>query len=222
MNAITETRFTRVCIFLPKSEDSATPSPRISRTDHSCRHMPGAAPAGMFEELGALEVYGGTKGGRPRLVPIKMPEQADVIAWVKCVAVKSPSGGIRWPEHSWMQAQRRFYYLMKKLGLTRRELGVTAHGLRHDKAQATYRSVTGKATPIEGADPKCFDRQSHWIATLKTSGLLGHGRPAVTTYYIGSHGHIRNLVSPQTAWAVSNWQTPGLTDGEKHDPEKPE
>lgn len=147
----------------------------------------------------ALEVSEGSKGGRPRLVPIETQVQREVVAWAKRVAAKSGSGRIRWPERSWIQAQRRFYHLMEKIGATKAELGITAHGLRHGDAQRQYRKATGHPSPIEGGALGKIDWAVHRLGAIKVSWRLGHARVDVGGNYYGSYGHgLRPTMLPFT------------------------
>lgn len=136
-----------------------------------------------------LEVSDGTKGGRPRLVPIDTDRRRDVIAWARQVAGRARSHAIRWPDCTWNQAKRRFYRYTRKLGITRDKHGVTSHGLRHGWGQRGYTAITGLPTPIEGGALGRIDRETHRYACLKVSQQLGHGRVDVTGFYYGSYGH---------------------------------
>lgn len=148
----------------------------------------------LHKSLGddVLEVYQGTKGGRPRLVPIETQQQRDVVAWAERVAAESKSGTLHWPRRTWVQSQRRFYRLLKKIGVTKAQLGVTAHGLRHGDAQRAYAKATGGLPcPIKGGALGRIDWGTHHWATIKVSVRLGHDR-ALGNYY-GSYGHaLRN------------------------------
>lgn len=147
-----------------------------------------------------LEVYQGTKGGRPRLVPIETQQQQDVVAWAERVAAESKSGTLYWPRRTWMQSQSRFYRLLKKIGVTKAQLGVTAHGLRHGDAQRTYTKVTGLPSPIQGGALGAIDWGTHRRAAIRVSVRLGHNRVYVGSNYYGSYGHqLRNIVSTFTA-----------------------
>lgn len=149
------------------------------------------------DKLDVLEVFAGTKGGRPRVVPITTAEQREVVEWAKRVAEQTRGSRIRWPGLNWVQAQKKFYNLMdRRLGMTRKKLGVTAHGARHGFAQREYTAKCGMTTPIEGMDPKQVDPKAHKQACLEVSWELGHGRTEVTSFYYGSHGH--KLRQPRT------------------------
>lgn len=141
------------------------------------------------DEHNVLEVFEGTKGGRPRLVKIETTEQREIVEWAKRVASESRDGTIRWPNRNWKSAQDHFYYLMKKMGITKKGKGVTAHGLRHGDLQREYTKSSGMKTPIEGMDPKLVDVAAHRLACKRVSWKAGHARDDVGASYYASHGH---------------------------------
>jgi site-specific recombinase XerD len=144
----------------------------------------------------ALMVVHGTKGGRPRILPIETEKQREVLLWASNVA-QSSGGRIRWPGLTWEQAQRKYYYFTGRAGITRKEMGVTSHGLRHKFAQSEYRKVTDLPTPIEGGAIGKIDRQTHLKASLIVTQKMGHGRINVMSSYCGSYGHrLRNARTP--------------------------
>lgn len=137
-----------------------------------------------------IEVFLGTKGGRVRRVPIETDDQRDVLDWARKVAVAGNNKRLRWTDCTWKQAQNRFYNLVRKrLGITGKLKGITAHGLRHGYAQRRYRQQTGLPTPVEGGALGRIDRETHQTASIGVSRELGHGRVDVTGSYYGSYGH---------------------------------
>ena len=111
-----------------------------------------------FRPLNALDnegknimVYLGTKGAKPRMIPIETDEQREVYAWARRVVIEGKVKRLRWPNITERQARTRFYHLVgRRLGLTKEQWGVTAHGLRHGYAQRKYlRDSGGFKTPIE-------------------------------------------------------------------------
>ncbi len=148
-------------------------------------------PAWCRTESGAmLNIHEGTKGGRWRQVPIDTDYKREVFAWALRVAASGKSGRLRWPDRTWTQAKRRYYYLLaEKLGVNLNDLGVTSHGLRHEYAQEKYADISGMPSPIAGTDPRQVDPVKHREAGIEVSRDLGHGRLAVTASYYGSHGH---------------------------------
>lgn len=151
-----------------------------------------------------VEIFEGTKGGRRRSVMLDTEAKRQAMAWAMEVAKETRGGRLRWAGLTFKQARRRFHDLMeRKLGITRRESGVTAHGLRHGFAQEHYRRQSGGLpTPIEGGAIGAIDRETHARAGMSTSKALGHCRVSITGAYCGSYGHgFRNavvMVKPMT------------------------
>ncbi|MFA6309978.1 MAG: integrase domain-containing protein [Sterolibacterium sp.] len=144
-----------------------------------------------------LLVVQGTKGGKPRIVPVKTPEQRQVLEAAIQLAMKN-GGRIRWPRMTWKQAQRRFYYLAGKLGITKEHLGITSHGLRHGYLQNAIKAETGFPPPIEGGAPLGkIDAQTYRAALYKVALAAGHGRIDVMCLYGGSYGYrLRKFKTP--------------------------
>ena len=146
-----------------------------------------------------LALHQGTKGGKPRMVPVNTPEQVRILHWALGVANSGNSKRVRWPDCSWKQAQQRFYGLIRnRLGISKKALGVTPHGLRHGFMQDGYREQTGLPTPVEGGALGKIDRETHQRASMTVSQWLGHGRIDVTTSYGGSYGHALRPTNPVT------------------------
>jgi site-specific recombinase XerC len=132
---------------------------------------------------GQLEVKRGTKGGRQRFVPIDTPEKrAALEAAKRLVASKSASLGR--PERSLKQNLRRIRYVMKKFGITKGDLGITAHGLRHEYANDRYQRFAGAPSPVRGGPP--IERDVDRAARLRLAEELGHSRENVTGAYLGA------------------------------------
>lgn len=148
----------------------------------------------LMEDGRTLEIFEGTKGGRRRTVTIETDGQREALEWAIRMTKGSRSGRIRWPELSFKQAYARFYMLLRRrLGVSRRALGLTAHGLRHGFAQKKYRRLTGLPTPVEGGAIGRIDHQTHHYANLQVSKALGHWRDDVVASYYGTYGHaLRN------------------------------
>ncbi|MCG3135911.1 MAG: hypothetical protein HMLKMBBP_03687 [Planctomycetes bacterium] len=147
-------------------------------------------PAYCLVESGkVLEIYEGTKGGRLRRVDIDSDYKRETFEWARRLAAAGRGGRIRWPNRTWKQARAHYYYLLRKLGVTKTDLGVTSHGLRHGYSQEKYQDLTGLPPPIVGVDPKLVDPDAHRDASTQISRDLGHSRLQATTSYYGSHGH---------------------------------
>lgn len=137
-----------------------------------------------------LEIFEGTKGGRRRTVIIETVEQREAFEAALHLARKNRSGRMRWPGLTYKQARRKFYDLVeRKLGISRKEVGATPHGLRHGFSHRHYERRTGFPTPIEGGALGKIDPEEHRKATLSVSKVMGHVRPSVSASYCGSYGH---------------------------------
>ena len=145
----------------------------------------------MFRPLaavhaGKLLVKDGTKGGRSRFVPIETEEQKDLLEQASELAALHPKGllvakkGLKLD-----QSVNLFYSHVNKAGVSRKDLGVTAHGLRHGYACRIYKQLTGEDPPVLSGgyvDP-LLDKQ----ARLEIADRLGHSRAVIVSAYIGSH-----------------------------------
>ena len=87
------------------------------------------------------------------------------------------------PAHSLQQALRRFNYVLEKFGITRNQLGVTAHGLRHEVLINMFAALTGKPAPVRGGEklpPAIADP-----ARQEAAELAGHARKRASDAYCG-------------------------------------
>lgn len=158
----------------------------------------------VIEKSTMLVVKEGTKGGRLRFVPIETDEQRQVLKRAFQFAKQSTTKRLRWPDKTFNQSQNRFYNLMKKLGITKFDLGVTAHGFRHGYAQEKYEEQTdGLPCPVRGGALGRIDRETHTQANITVSHRLGHSRTVVTSSYCGTYGHaLRTATSQQKPWEL--------------------
>jgi integrase len=149
----------------------------------------------------SLLVTGGTKGGRTRTIPVDNPVQRDILERCKAVAKGNARGLVTpRPGKSVRSNLDHFYYLLKKIGVTKKQLGVTPHGLRHTYAARKYEEATGMKSPVDGGGE--VSREADHIARLTISQLLGHSRKTITSAYLGTHqtinrarmANLRNLL----------------------------
>ena len=134
-----------------------------------------------------IEVYSGTKNGRPRLIDVRTDYQ---VAVLKAALELERAGRLRKPGKSLEQALQRFNYVVgHRFGINKKNMGVTSHGLRHSFAEVPYVLTAGTNTPVGGGDVKEVDRQTHVQASFASAKALGHSRIDVTRAYYGSHGH---------------------------------
>lgn len=121
-----------------------------------------------------------TKGGRPRVIPIRTESQRHLLQQVQ----KQVGGGalIR-PDRNYIQQLKVYERQTSQAGLDKN------HGLRHMYAQQRYLELTGWRSPIAGGptskqltpEQKQIDRQ----ARLQVSNELGHSREQITVIYLG-------------------------------------
>lgn len=139
----------------------------------------------------AIRVRDGTKGGRERVVPIETEEQRQVLALAKS-RVKHVNEHIGHPDLTLEQAIRRVNYVFERFGLTKRGLGVTAHGLRHEHLNDLYEQVTGVPSPVRGGSVVgALDKHLHDIARARVSQEAGHNRLNISDAYIGARVSVR-------------------------------
>jgi len=121
-----------------------------------------------------------TKGGKARTIPIRTPEQREVLDRTHKLAGK----GSLIPSNRDYRQQLRIYE-----GHTLRAGLSKMHGLRHAYAQQRYKELTGWKSPIVGgpiskaltSEQKVLDRE----VRLLISRELGHERRQVVSVYLG-------------------------------------
>lgn len=128
-----------------------------------------------------LDVSVGTKGGRPRAVPINTPEQRALLVEAKAFAATKNSSTSD-PSRSLAQWKNHYYYVLRSCGIARKN-GLTAHGLRHAYAHKRYKEVSDQDSPVRGG--KLVNREDDRAARLQLAEELGHSRESITTHYLG-------------------------------------
>ena len=131
-----------------------------------------------------LRIERGTKGGRLRFVAIRNDAQRTALELALPFALH-PSSHLGHPGLSLKQSLKRFDNVMRKAGISRKQLGVTAHGLRHQFAQEFHVELTDVQAPVRGGDV-CADPETLKAALLEIARQLGHSRPQITNVYLGS------------------------------------
>ena len=130
-----------------------------------------------------LWVCQGSKGGRPRYLPIATDEQARALTYAQEVTPSREAHMSR-PGRDLRQNLNRFSYVMRRFGLSLKERGVTGHGLRHEALVAVWIEATGVAPPIRGGPTVA--REIGAAARLDIAELAGHARRRAASAYIGS------------------------------------
>ena len=84
---------------------------------------------------------------------------------------------------------RRFDYVLAKFGVTFRQLGVTAHGLRHEALIDKYRELAGTEPPVRGGVRPSTEVE---VAARKAVvRMAGHARIRVSDAYLGRPAAMR-------------------------------
>jgi len=152
-----------------------------------------------------LNIRPGTaKGGRSRTIQIVNEGQRAALDLAKNVVATGEHMG--WPEGRTRPKGRtlldvnldRYKYFMKKLGLTRKDLGVTGHGLR--AAFAENRSIElGQVPPTRGGKKGQLPKAEELQAKRIISEEMGHSRLAVMGAYYGSQRSVAKEVAADQA-----------------------
>lgn len=152
------------------------------RVQEGVRFQPHRADKGA-----EIEVIHGTKGGKQRTVPIQTPEQRKILDEAKTfVGYHAPNRSLASRYLNLAQAIHRFYYTMKRFGITIAQLGVTPHGLRHEYANDRFEDEAGVPSPVRGGDSREISGVSDVLARTRVSAELGHVRTSITSAYLGT------------------------------------
>lgn len=93
------------------------------------------------------------------------------------------------------------YYIARRVGLTKRELGVTWHGLRHEWAIRQLENLAGVKAPVRGGMAINYRELSD--VRRKISEGMGHSRSKITNAYYGSY---LTLEREQTKRFNASWK----------------
>lgn len=139
-----------------------------------------------------LDVRRGTKGGKPRMIPIETQDQREVLAWALEIASRDKQGVMRHKTGITLnQSKSHFRYVMRKKDLTRKGHGKTPHGLRHQFTNDQYQFKTKHASPVRGGGQ--VDPEVLVGAQKELSEMLGHSRTSITSAYTGNHRHMTRV-----------------------------
>lgn len=131
----------------------------------------------------SLMVVDGTKGGRARVVPIVHPEQRQALDAFK-LQLQHKRASLADPRLRLHQAIHRYYSVMRRVGINKKHLGVTSHGLRREFANRRYREIAGVASPVQGG--KAIGREHDRQARVAVMEMLGHNREQIGSAYLGA------------------------------------
>lgn len=124
----------------------------------------------------------GTKGDRARTVPIESKDQKAIIEMAKQFS-NGVNGHIGIPGKTLQQTKDRVTYVLRKCGITRKDMDATFHGLRHQFANDFFERRSGVASPVRGGPN--ISGEVDKLARLQTSEALGHSRKSITSAYLG-------------------------------------
>jgi site-specific recombinase XerC len=124
----------------------------------------------------------GAKGGRPREIPIASERQWAAVR--RAQALVAPGEHLGRPGKSLKTNLRWMYAVLTKLGITRKQLGVTSHGLRHQALGDEYERITGEPAPVRGGER--VDRRLDQAARRHIAKIAGHYRTQIVSSYCGS------------------------------------
>ena len=154
-------------------------------------------PASAFMEVNGqrlLLIDRGAKGNRERVVKRYLDDDADMRIFELAKLLSNQKTGSTIPAHKSLDQWINYYKsVMKKFGITKAELGITSHGLRHQFLNDLYEILTGSPSAARGGEMPPIDL--HKLAQL----MAGHNRPGISNAYISSHAHVekkkRKLIS---------------------------
>jgi len=126
-----------------------------------------------------------TKGGRPRVIPIENEIQRDVLQRAKQLG-DGKTGFLGKRGKSMKSKRRRIYTVMESLGITLKDCGISAHGLRHEYMQESFKRLLGIDAPIKGGDLSQLEKTKLNVASLKLAERAGHSRASIGAAYYGS------------------------------------
>lgn len=128
-----------------------------------------------------LLIRHGAKGGRKRDVLIESEAQWELLR--RAQAMVSPGQPLARPGYTLKQNLQHYFDVLKAVGVSQAQLGVTGHGLRHERSAEAYTEVAGSLPPVRGG--ACGDRALDHRARDQVAAMLGHGRRAITNCYLG-------------------------------------
>lgn len=129
------------------------------------------------------------KGGRERHVPLDSPGRIAAVEFAQSV-VGSRDAHMGDPANDLRKNLRRFDYVLAKFGITFAQLGVTAHGLRHETLIDHFQALTGEQPPVRGGPT--LEAELDRAARLAVSRLAGHSRVRASSAYLGQSAVMRS------------------------------
>lgn len=147
-----------------------------------------------------LDINRGTKGGRSRTHKIVTEEERSLIDRASRL-VENRNASMTPKDRSFSSWCNHVYYVMRKHGITRKQMGTSTHGLRHEGLNSEYKKITGADSPIKGGRPGEVSRELDRFARQQVAEAAGHSRPQVSSAYLG--GFLRTWQEAGLAGSVS-------------------
>lgn len=138
---------------------------------------------------GFVHVLWGGKGGRKRTLSTPLTAKQEALLEIAKTFAATEAESMVPRGLSLRSWKSIFYGVTKKIGLTRKRLGVTPHSLRHSYANCEYERVTSRLSPVQGGALAQDDPHADRAARELVADELGHSRPSIASAYIGSPRH---------------------------------
>ena len=121
---------------------------------------------------GVIALAHGTKGGRARVLKIETEDQRMAIAEAQRIAFKRESLIPRdYTSKRWMT---HVYKVLARHGITKSGIGITVHGLRHERFHELWRERTGSEPSIRGGNVRTLDPDVVMDARREITRTAGH------------------------------------------------
>lgn len=149
-----------------------------------------------------LQVLRGSKTGRSRQLVFEDFEDDGFRAVLDDLKTQvSEDAHLAWSHRTLKQAKRHMYHICERYGITKDQLGVSPHGLRHEFSINQLETLTGQKAPVRGGI--VLNYRTLISASRKVSRAMGHNRPKVTGAYYGSFISLERdqLREFERAWA---------------------
>lgn len=138
-----------------------------------------------------ITICHGTKGGRPREVEVN-DEDIKILDFAKPYANQKTGSTI--PIGNTLDQWKNHYdYVMREHGITKSGLGITSHGLRHEKFNNMFELITGFPSPVRGGKKPAPEIMA--IAKKKITEQAGHSMSSKSNAYIGTHRKMQSIAS---------------------------
>ena len=135
-----------------------------------------------------VHIQRGTKGNRPRDLRHLDESQLMMIELAKNYVNNTTKSTVPSDRtlKSWMD---HYYYIIGKHGITKKNLGVTSHGLRSQNFNELYKKLTGVDSAVRGGEKP--DREILTGVRQIIAEHAGHSAISKANAYIGSHAAMK-------------------------------